>query len=308
MERKISLASLQKAVDDAFEAYKSIKEGNVDERVAGADPKAYGISVVLTDGTVIEKGDTKALSPLGRIALLPTHVLVLTQNSPEELVRKAGIACCNRHKENKPKGLPVSPHGVRAVSVVEPSGDSDGKYDVMVDNIIDMAASAPVLDDRLYEAMMAENAKADVINAFEVAQYGLYDSAAIAVDLYTRLAALQMTTTQLATMGATVAADGVNPSNNQPVFDGSIAANVVATLARGVHKEGRAWMMTVGLPAASSFGGAIVAVLPGFGAIAAYSPELDANGVSVKAAKAIRYIANTLGLNVFASARVKVEK
>lgn len=308
MERKIKLSDLQEAVKEAFELNKSISDGAVDEILGDVDKKAFGVSVVLTDGTVVEKGDTKVASPLGRIALLPTHVELLTQLSPEELVKKSGAACCGKKKSAKPKDLAVSPHGVRAVSVVEPTGDSDGKWDVMVDNLINLVGSEPVLDDKLYERLTKRNADEKVIDAIADAQYALYDRADIAVDLFTRMESMTLTATQLATMGATVAADGVNPVSKQPVFDGSVAANVVATLARGVHKEGRAWMMTVGLPAANSFGGAVVAVLPGFGAIAAYSPELDANGVSVKACKAIRHIASKLQLNVFASARVEVEK
>lgn len=308
MERKISLERLTKAVTDAFETNKSIKEGTVDARLDVADPKAFGISVVLTDGTIINKGDTDVKSPLGRIALVPSHVALLSQNTPEELIKKAGVACCCRKKSEKPKGLPVSPHGVRAVSVIEPSGDADGKWDLMINNIINLVGSEPVLNDKLYEKLKAENEQPNVINAFEEAGYQLYDNAEIAVDLYTRLEAMQLDTQQLATMAATIAADGRNPLNGNVVFDGSIAANVVTTMARGVHKEGRAWMMTVGLPAANSFGGAIVALLPGFGAIAAYSPELDVNGVSIKAAKAIRSIANEFGLNVYASARVGVDK
>lgn len=308
MERKISLNDLQQAVVEAYEQYKSINEGTADEMAGAKDSKAFGISVVLTDGTVINKGDTSVASPLGRIALLPTHVEILTQLTPEELVKKSGFAHSGSKKEHKPKHLAVSPHGVRAVSVVEPTGDSDGKWDVMVNNLINLVGSEPVLDDKLYERMVKRNADEKVIDAIADAQYTLYDQTDIAVNLYTRMAAMTLTTEQLATMGATIAADGVNPKNNQVAFDGAVAANVVSTLARGVHKEGRAWMMTVGLPAANSFGGAIVAVLPGFGAIAAYAPALDVNGVSVKASKAISYIAHKLQLNVYSSARVKVEK
>ena len=307
MDRKIKQADVQKAVDNAYEKNKSIKEGVAAEIVGAKDTKAFGISVVLTDGRVIEKGDTKVASPLGRIALLPSHVLVLTQNSPEELVKKAGVSPCKCKKGVKPE-IPVSPHGIRAVSVIEPQNDPDGKYDIMINNIEDLVGSEPVFDDKLYERLTKEVSDANTIDKIAQAEYSLYDKADIAVDLYTRLASLTLTTTQLAAMGATIAADGRNPITGQEVFDGAIAANVVATMARGVHKEGRAWMMTVGLPAVNSFGGAILAVLPGFGAIAAYSPELDEKGVSVKAAKAIADIANELQLNVFASARVSVEK
>lgn len=308
MERKVSIERVGKAVEDAFEMNKNIKEGTVSSLLTDVNEKAFGISVVLTDGTTINKGDTKVLSPLGRIALVPTHVAVLTQNTPDELVKKAGVACGKCSKENKPKGLAVSAHGVRAVSVVEPSNDPDGKWQVMIDNIINLLGSAPILDDKLYERLKAENAASNAVNSFQEAGYNLYDGAETSLDLFTRLSSLQLTTEQLAAMGATIAADGRNPLNGQIAFDGAIAANVVATMARGVHKEGRAWMMTVGLPAANSMGGAILAVLPGFGAIAAYAPALDPKGVSVKAAKAIRQIAYELQLNIYASARVKAEK
>lgn len=307
MERFISLADLQKTVDNAYETYKNVAEGNTDPRVKSNNDKAFGISVMLTDGTVVNRGDVGESSPLGRIATVASHVLLLQQNKPEELVRKSGVCRCYGMKAKKPD-IPVSPHGIRAVSAIEPQNDSDGKWDIMIDNIINLAGDAPVLDDALYERLKKALADADTINKLAEAEYTLYDDAASAIDLYARLASLDVTVEQAATIGATIAADGRNPKTGNNAFDGSIAANVVATVARGPHHEGRGWMMIVGIPAQSSFGGLILAILPGFGAIAAYSPELDVNGVSIKAAKAIKYIANTLHLNVYSSARVSVKK
>ncbi len=306
MDRKIKSADIQTAIDEAYEKYKDSDEGKIDELVS-ATSDTFGISIVLTDGRIFEKGDTKAVSPMGRIALVPSHVLVLSQNTPEQLVQKAGVCTCGCHKGIKPD-IPVSAHGIRAVSVISPQGDPEGKYNIMVDNIEDLAGCRPILDDKLYEQLKQKAVNANTINKIAAAEYSLYDDADIAVDLYVRLASLTFTATQFATMGATIAADGRNPVTGQEVFDGRIAANVVATMARGVHREGRAWMMTVGLPAANSFGGAVLAILPGFGAIAAYSPALDDKGVSLKAGKAIYEIAKKLQLNVFASARVTVEK
>ena len=307
MERKISFGDVQVAVTEAYEAYKSIKEGTVDSRIDVKDPKAFGISIVLTDGTVVNKGDTDVLSALGDITKIPTHVILLSQNSPEELVKKAGVCRCHGRKAEKPR-IPVSAHGVRAVSAIVPQNDPDGKMDIIVSNIESLMAAAPVLDDKLYETLKKEVADANTIDTIAAADYTLYDQADIALDIYTKLVALQATAEQAATLGATIAADGRNPKNGQEVFDGKISANVTALVARGPHREGRAWMMEVGVPAKSSFGGLVLAIMPGFGAIAAYSPELDENGVSVKAAKAVKYIANKLQLNVYASARVEVVK
>lgn len=115
------------------------------------------------------------------------------------------------------------PTVIRAISAVEPTNDPDGKYNMLVNTMIGLMGSAPVLDDELYR-MMSETNKADnVENKLTEAGYYLYDDASIAIDLLTRLMALKATTGQLATMAATIAADGLNPINRQRVFDGANA-------------------------------------------------------------------------------------
>lgn len=307
MDRKIKFADVQKAVDEAYEAYGKSTEGQVDSRINTANDKAFGISVMLTDGRVINKGDTDVASPLGRISTLPEHIVLLQQNTPDELVGKSGVCRCNGRRAEKPQ-IPVSPHGVRAMSAIVPQNDPDGKWDVLMDTLLSLVGESPVLDDKLYENLKKQVAEADTVNKIARAGYELYDDATTAVDLYTRLESMSVTAAQAAALGATIAADGRNPRTGAEAFDGAIAANITSIAARGPHHARRAWMMSVGLPAANSFGGLIVAFLPGFGAIAAYSPLLDGNGLSVKAAKAIKYITNALQLNVYASARVDVEK
>ncbi|MCM1032676.1 MAG: glutaminase [Odoribacter sp.] len=306
MIRKLSFEDVKKAVKDAYENNKNINDGNPDARIK-ADPALFGISVVLTDGRKAEAGDSSVAAPIGEIAKIPTSVVLLSQNKPDELVKKSGTGQCHCGRGPKPE-IPVSRHGIRAVSAIVPQGDADGKWNIMIDNFINLAGSAPVLDDSLYSALKAEVSAANTENVLASAEFTLYDDAATSIDLYTRLLALKATTEQLATLGATIAADGRNPINGEVVFDGSVAASVITLAAvKGPRKETRAWLMRTGLPAKSGMGGMILAILPGFGAIAAYSPALDCNGTSVKAAKAIEEISAKLGLNVFASARVEVE-
>ncbi|MDE7426247.1 MAG: glutaminase [Muribaculaceae bacterium] len=308
MERKISLDDIRKTVDEAYENFKSVKEGSIDSRLKDVDPEKFGISVVLTDGTVINKGDAQEKAAIGNISKLAIASVLLAQNTPDELVKKSGSAECCCHGKQKPD-IPFSAHGIRAVSAVAPQNDPEGKYDILLNRLIDMAGDAPEFDDNLYKTLSAQAKEADVENKIAQAQYDLYDNTAVALEVYLKLNSLKMSAQQLATMGATIAADGVNVINNNVVFDGSIAANIVTLAAiHGKKKAIRGWLMSVGLPAKGSFAGALVAILPGFGAIAAYSPELNCYGRSARGSEAIKYIANKLQLNVFASARVSVEK
>lgn len=148
MERKISLSDLRKAVDEAYEANKSTNEGEIDPRNACADPKAFGISVMLPDGTLINKGDTDVKSPLGSISKVALSTVLFSQNSPMELIKKSGQCAC--HKVHcKPKGLSFSAHGIRAFSALEPVGDPESKWNIYENRMIDLMGSSPALCDKL---------------------------------------------------------------------------------------------------------------------------------------------------------------
>ncbi len=305
MERKISLSDLRKAVCDAYEANKSINEGEVDPRNVGADSKAFGISVMLVDGTLINKGDTDVKSPLGSISKVPLSTILFSQNSAMELIKKSGQCPCNKLPE-KPKGLSFSAHGIRAFSAVEPVGDPESKWNLYENRMVDLMGSAPLLNDNIYESFEKEAKETKLQDTLAADGYYLYDDASLAIDLYLKALSMNASTEQLATMGATIAADGVNPVTGKTVFDGAITQNVVALMAaKGPHKMRAPWLIAAGIPAKSSYGGAILGVLPGVMAIAAYSPRLNPAGVSVKAAKAIIDIMRKLDVSIFASARVK---
>lgn len=307
MERKISLSDLRKAVDEAYEEVKSMKEEEIDPRNAGADPRQFAISVVLADGTVINKADTQVKVPMGAIVRVPLSSIMFTQNTPDELIKKSGQCPC--HKQgHKPRHMPVSAHTVRAFSAMEPVGDAISKWNIYEDRMIDLMGSAPELNDKVYDAIKKDVADDDTVNRLAEAGYYLYDAAA-AVDLTAKAEAMTASTEQLATMGATIAADGVNPVTGKVVFDGEIAKNIVALMAaKGPHKMNGPWLVATGLPAKASFGGTILGIYPGVMAIAAYAPGLNGHRVSVKAAKAIKYIMQKLDMSVFSSAKVTIVK
>lgn len=305
MERKISLSDLRKAVDEAYEANKSLKEGEVDSRNACADVKAFGISVMLPDGTLINKGDTDVKSPLGSISKVALSTVLFSQNSPMELIKKSGQCPCKKVPE-KPKGLSFSAHGIRAFSAIEPVGDPESKWNIYENRTIDLMGSAPELCDKIYQALQKEATDTKLIDTLAADGYYLYDDASLSANLYLKALAMTASTQQLATMGATIAADGVNPVTGKTVFDGAITQNVVALMAaKGPHKMHAPWLVASGIPAKSSYGGAILGIIPGVMAIAAYAPELNPAGVSVKAAKAIIDVMQKLDISIFASAQVK---
>lgn len=70
----------------------------------------------------------------------------------------------------------------------------------------------------------------------------------------------------------------------------------------GLYETSGEWLFDVGLPGKSGVGGGIITVAPGKGGLGTFAPPLDAAGNRVKGQLAARFLAERLGLRVFASA------
>ena len=122
---------------------------------------------------------------------------------------------------------------------------------------------------------------------------------ATALDLYTRQRSLSVTATDLAVMGATLAAGGVNPVSGERVVgvEACLCALAAMTTA-GLYETSGDWLYDVGLPGKSGIGGGIVTVAPGKGGLGTFAPPLDAAGNSVKGQMVARFLSRRLGLGL----------
>ena len=101
-------------------------------------------------------------------------------------------------------------------------------------------------------------------------------------------------------MGATLANSGVNPKTGKRLLDAEHVPELLAIMmTAGFYDESGKWSFTAGLPSKTGVGGGVISIVPGKFVIAAFSPRLDEAGNSVRAQKAIRYIAGELGVGLF---------
>ena len=133
--------------------------------------------------------------------------------------------------------------------------------------------------------------------------YGrLYFDPDAATDVYTRQCSLEVTVHDLAAMGATLANGGVNPETGDRVIAASVCRRVLAVMATaGLYELSGDWLYEIGVPGKSGVSGGIVTVAPGKGGLATFSPPLDPAGNSVRGQLVTKYLAERIGLNLFAS-------
>ena len=319
MDRKITIAQVKEAVQQAHDLYKSNTDGkNADyiPYLANINKNLFGISVCLTNGQVIHVGDTDYRFGIESVSKVHTAILVLRQYGAKELLDKIGADATGLPfnsiiailLENDHPSTPlVNAGAIAACSMVKPIGDPESKWSAIFSNLTDLCGSEPQLIDQLYKSESDTNFNNRSI-AWLLKNYNrIYDSPDMSLDLYTRQCSMGVTATQLAISAATVANRGLNPVTKKIVFDAKLAPQITSLISSvGFYEHTGDWLYTSGIPAKTGVGGGVMGVLPGQFGIAAFAPPIDEAGNSVKAQLAIKYIMNKLDLNVFGGERISI--
>ena len=320
MEKKISISQIKEVAQEAYDEVKKQTGGkNADyiPYLANIDSKLFGLSICLMNGQTINIGDTDYRFGIESVSKVHTAILILRQYGAQKVLDMIGADATGLPfnsiiailLENDHPSTPlVNAGAISADSMVQPLGNSDGKWKAIVDNMTELCGSAPQLIDELYKSESATNFNNRSI-AWLLKNYNrIYDDPDMSLDLYTRQCSMGITAEQLSICGATIANEGLNPNTNKQVFDKALAPKITSMIATvGFYQHTGDWLYTSGIPAKTGVGGGVMGVMPGVMGISAFAPPLDDAGNSVKAQLAIKYIMNKLGMNVFNGHRIHVQ-
>ena len=319
MIRKIDKTSVGEALRAAYDHCKTETGGkNADyiPYLKNVAQNLFGIAACLPDGTLLTVGDTEFRFGIESVSKVSTALLAMEQYNDHEVLRKIGADATGLPfnsimailLENDHPSTPlVNAGAISACSMIKPVGESAGKWESIVNFLTALAGSPVEVIDELYRSESDTNFNNRSI-AWLLKNYGrIYDDPMMALDLYTRQCSLGVTASQLATAAATIANGGVNPTTGKRVFRTELTPRIVSLMATvGFYEHTGDWLFQTGLPAKSGVGGGIMAVVPGVMGLAAFAPPLDAAGNSVKAQKALAFLARQLELNLFGTTRCTV--
>ncbi len=319
MDKTITKSQIEGAAREAYSHAAGLSGGaNADyiPFLANINPKLFGLSVMLPDGTAFNFGDTDYRFGIESISKVPTAILAMRQHTPAGVLNEIGADATGLPfnsifailLENDHPSTPlVNAGAISACSMIDPKGDADAKWNAITQNITDLCGSAPVLIDELYKSESATNFNNRAITWLLKNYNRIYDDPDMSLDLYTRQCSLGITSSQLAVMAATIASGGVNPLTGKQAFNPTIAPKITTLIATvGFYQHSGDWLYTSGIPAKSGVGGGVLGVLPGVLGIAAFAPPLDSAGNSVKAQAAVREFMQILGLGIMNGDRVTV--
>jgi glutaminase len=301
-------------VETAYARFRGERSGRVADYIpalAEADPEAYGLCAASTRGETFAIGDADVPFSIQSVSKPFVFALVCETLGAAEAAERLGVDATGlpfnsvmavELDADRATNPMVNSGAIAATSLI-PGASVQERWERLRAGLSRFAGRALEMDERVYASEAATNLRNAGI-AHLLRGYGrLYSDPDEAVDVYTRQCSLLVTARDLAVMGATLAGGGVQPVTREQVVSPDTCRRVLAVMATaGLYERSGSWLYDVGLPGKSGVSGGIVTVSPGKGAVAAWSPPLDAAGNSVRGQLATRFLSERLGLNLFASA------
>jgi glutaminase len=301
------------AVTEAYERYRTNGDGAVADYIpilASASPEWFGISVVGARGRSFEIGDVETTFSIQSVSKPFVFALVCEAIGYDEARHRLGVNSTGFPFDslmavelNVDRTMnPLVNAGAMATTSLVPGDTADAKWTRIQDGLSRFAGRQLTVNEEVYASESATNLRNQGI-AHLLESYGrLYFDPDQATDIYTRQCSLEVTVHDLAVMAATLADGGVNPMTREVVIPPGVCRRVLAVMATaGLYELSGDWLYEIGMPGKSGVSGGIVTVSPGKGGLATFSPPLDTAGNSVRGQLVTKYLAERLGLNLFAS-------
>lgn len=293
---------------DTFRGDTSGKNADYIPYLAQVDSKMFGIAVVTTDNHSFSIGDVEYSFSIQSISKVFTLALAMEELGADKVFDRIGSEPTGRAFNSVTAvvdmpthtGNPLVNAGAIATTSLISGKTEDEKWNKILTFYTKVAGEKLSLINEVYKSEAATNAGNKAL-AMLLAKYErIYADPFESVDVYTKQCSVGVNAVQLARMGATLANNGISPSTGEQVIKVQDIPYILATMTMaGLYDASGGWAWHVGLPAKSGVGGGIVAIVPGKGAIAVFSPRLDEAGNSVKAQKVIEYVADKLDYNLY---------
>ncbi len=308
-------ATLEKLAREAHAKFKNDTGGkNADyiPALAKVPSGLFGLTIVTVDGTVISVGDVDYPFSMQSCSKVFTMCLVMQESGDKVIFDKVNVEPTGEafnsiraieEGDGRADNPFVNPGAIATVSLVKAKSAQE-RWDKILATYGKFAGEPLTVLEDIYRSEAETNFRNRGIAHVLYNSGNLHCEPLEATDVYTKQCSVGVTCRQLAVMGGTLANHGVNPVTKERCLEARHVPKVLAVMTMaGFYDGSGAWAWNAGLPAKTGVGGGIVAVVPGKMAIVGFSPPLDPFGNSVRAQKAIQYIAEALGLSIFGSIR-----
>jgi len=279
-------------------------QGRVAGRIPGlavADREWFAVHIGCKLGQSISLGDTACVFPL-MSTIKPFLLLYLLEylgaktvfqrvgvepsgasfNSLEQLIADGG----------RPRN-PMINSGAITLAEMLPGRNASDRTQLLCQWLNQTAGCKLLLDQEMLASVRSATSQANRAIAQYLVTSGYLENPEIALDTYEHVCCLSGRVEDLALLGQLLACESglLTPQHRCSVN--------ALMLTCGLYEASSHFTLRIGLPMKSGISGTLLAVVPGQGAIACYSPALDSAGNPVAALAFVEALSQWLQLSIF---------
>jgi len=277
--------------------------------LAAVDPNKLGIAFADETGRVHGAGDCDEAFSIQSISKVFTLALALNRVGVElwEAVgREPSGSAFNsivqlEREHGKPRNPLINPGAMVVTDNLIGNRDADAAVADLLDFLRAQARDEAILVDEEVAASESETGARNRALAWFMDNFGILSNPVDTVlGAYFRQCAVAMSCRQLARAGLFLAFDGRDPETGEEICPPHRSRRINSVmLLCGHYDNSGEYAYRVGLPGKSGVGGGILAIAPGRGAIAVWSPALNPAGTSAAGAAALEALVERTGWSVF---------
>ena len=298
------------ALEALYARYQGVGEGRLADYIpelAKADPRWFAISIVTVEGTVYEVGEIDRSFTIQSLSKVFTHALALADRGRDFVLRRVGVepsgdsfdSIIRLDANNRPHNAMVNAGAIAVTGMI--AGETrERRLERLLDMLGRTMGRRPTIDEAVYESERATGHRNRAM-AHLMLNFGILDrDVEDILDLYFKQCSVLVTARDMATMAATLANAGINPTTGERTVERGYIRDVLTVMHTcGMYNYAGEWAYTVGLPAKSGVSGGIIAVVPGQFGICVYSPPVDERGNSVRGIRVFEDLSRSTGMHVF---------
>jgi len=287
-------------------------EGRVADYIpalAQVDPRKFGIAFAGADGTATGAGDCDEPFSIQSISKVFTLALALQRVGGalwDKVGREPSGSAFNsivqlEREKGKPRNPLINAGAIATTGQLIGERGADAAIDELLAFLREQARDERVDVDPVVAQSEAATGSRNRSLAWFMKTYGIVDSDVETVlGAYFRQCAVAMSCRQLARAGLFLAFDGCDPASGVQVIEWHRARRINSVMMLCGHYDNSGeFAYRIGLPGKSGVGGGILAIAPGHGAIAVWSPGLNEYGTSAVGARALETLIDRTGWSVF---------
>jgi glutaminase len=280
------------------------ERGKIPDRIpqlALANPTSFAVHMCCKSGQNISFGDTFCIFPLMSVIKTFSLLYLLEHLGAETVFGWVGVEPSDApfnsleqlisdrlHPRN-----PMINSGAITLADKLPGRDANQRTFLFCQWLNQLAGSQLYLDEVMLASVRLTRSKVNEAIANYLTQAGHLENLEIALDTYEQICCISGRVEDLALLGKLLACE-----NSCVLSQNCQIVNAVMSTC-GLYEASAEFAVRIGLPMKSGIGGGLIAIVPGEGAIACYSPGLDDIGNPVAGLVFVEALAQNLQLSIF---------